>query len=298
MRILLLHNPSAGDSEPAGSELVDALEARGHEAVYRSLDELSPAQALAEAADLVAVAGGDGTVGKIARRLAGSDRIMTVLPCGTANNIARHLRFTRDPIEIIDHLDDLEPRGFDIGMAKGPWGNRVFLEGAGFGLFPQLMPFLKASAKAQDFDDPREQVSELRTLLADLLASFEAREWRIEVDGQVVEGRFLLIEALNIGTVGPRLELAPDADSGDGLLDLVCLTEDDREPLLALLENEPDETAKAPFQVTRASRVTLEWDGSAAHIDSDVWAAGKQGLGKIKRPKEPVPARVRLALHP
>jgi diacylglycerol kinase family enzyme len=298
MRILLLHNPGAGDGEPAGSELVDALEARRHETVYRSLDEVSPAQALAEAADLVAVAGGDGTVGKIARRLAGSDRIMTVLPCGTANNIARHLGFDRDPMEVIDRMDDFEPRGFDVGMAEGPWGSRVFLEGAGFGFFPQLMPFLQASAKAQDFDDPGEQVSELRKLLADLLASFKASDWRIEIDGQVVKGCFLLVEALNIGTVGPRLELAPDADSGDGLLDVVCLTEDDREALLALLESEPGEASKAPFEVTRASRVSLEWDGSAAHIDSDIWAAGNQGLGKIKRPKEPVPARVRLTMHP
>ena len=47
--------------------------------------------------DAVIVAGGDGTVGKVAKRLAGTDVPLVVLPTGTANNIARSLGIGVDP---------------------------------------------------------------------------------------------------------------------------------------------------------------------------------------------------------
>jgi len=47
-----------------------------------------------EPGDIVAVAGGDGPVGKVARRLIGSPTPIAILPLGTANNIANTLDVT------------------------------------------------------------------------------------------------------------------------------------------------------------------------------------------------------------
>jgi diacylglycerol kinase family enzyme len=54
---------------------------------------------------LVLAAGGDGTVGKVAHELIDSGIPLSVLPLGTANNLARTLGFIGSPREIIAGLE-------------------------------------------------------------------------------------------------------------------------------------------------------------------------------------------------
>ena len=56
---------------------------------YQSTKDQSYKSALRERWDLIVVAGGDGTVAKVARRLRYRKAPIIVLPVGTANNIAR-----------------------------------------------------------------------------------------------------------------------------------------------------------------------------------------------------------------
>ena len=44
---------------------------------------------------------------------------------------------------------------------------------------------------------------------------------KIIFDNRDLSGRYILLEAMNIHSVGPNFWLAPPADPGDGLLDLV-----------------------------------------------------------------------------
>jgi hypothetical protein len=64
----------------------------------------------------------------------------------------------------------------------------------------------------------------------ELRASFSVTCWKAEpeggeftMDGQEVGIRFLLAEIMSIASIGPCLSLAPAAEPGDGLLDLVYL---------------------------------------------------------------------------
>src|SRR5262245_51176461 len=135
MRILLLHNPKAGDREHEGEELVEALEKAGHEPIYQSLKQKDFKKAFEEKVDLVLTAGGDGAVGKVARQLMGTDTPLSILPLGTANNVARMLGFIGPAEKLIANLANGKPRAFDVGVARGPWGKRYFFEGTGAGLF-------------------------------------------------------------------------------------------------------------------------------------------------------------------
>ena len=89
MVVTLIHNPKAGDQDESGKSLRKLLEGAGYEVRYHSAKEDGWKQALKKDADLVAIAGGDGTVGRVARRMAGRGIPLAVLPSGTANNIAR-----------------------------------------------------------------------------------------------------------------------------------------------------------------------------------------------------------------
>jgi diacylglycerol kinase family enzyme len=64
------------------------------ESGYRSVEDAHWAQGPATLDRLVAVAGGDGTVADVMRCLAGSSVRMTILPLGTADNIAAFFGLT------------------------------------------------------------------------------------------------------------------------------------------------------------------------------------------------------------
>ena len=62
----------------------------------------------------------------------------------------------------------------------------------------------------------------------DVLSRLRPRRWRFTADGEEVEGELLLLEVLNIASVGPNLVLSPDADPSDGHLDVVSAGEAER----------------------------------------------------------------------
>jgi diacylglycerol kinase family enzyme len=74
----------------------------------------------AAAADTVVVAGGDGTVACAAAVLAGTDRTLGILPCGTMNLLARDLAL---PLDNLDAAAQIilqgHTRDIDVGMAGG-----------------------------------------------------------------------------------------------------------------------------------------------------------------------------------
>ena len=92
MKVTLIHNPAAGDDrQPSAGQLEALIEEAGHKVRYESTKEKGWTKALKKETDLVVVAGGDGTVAKVARRLIGEKLPLTILPMGTANNISKTL---------------------------------------------------------------------------------------------------------------------------------------------------------------------------------------------------------------
>src|SRR5437762_5907981 len=69
MRIILMHNPTAGRGKHDKQELMAALAKAGHHAIYQSTKKSDYKKVLKKSTDLVLVAGGDGAAAKIACRL-------------------------------------------------------------------------------------------------------------------------------------------------------------------------------------------------------------------------------------
>src|ERR671936_662709 len=101
MRILLIHNPKAGDCKHSKQQLITALTRCGHQTLYESTKKRGWKKAFKKPVDLVIAAGGDGTVRKIAWQVMGSGIPLAILPLGTANNLARSLGFSGSVEEIL-----------------------------------------------------------------------------------------------------------------------------------------------------------------------------------------------------
>src|SRR5688572_3602256 len=90
MRVCLFWNQTAGGGASL-DEIKTAIRRAGHhvESVVSRPDELSNDHL--RGIDCVVAAGGDGTVARAGRVLAGGEVPMAILPLGTANNIATSL---------------------------------------------------------------------------------------------------------------------------------------------------------------------------------------------------------------
>lgn len=276
MRVTLLHNEDAGDDEqPDGKALRDLIRAAGHEVLYQPCSDEHWAAALDHPADIVAVAGGDGTVGRVAKRMIGRDTPVAPLPFGTANNISKTLGLTGlTAEEIVRGWDHARRIAFDAGVAKGPWGSRYFVEGAGVGLFARTMSVADESRTLASLQNAEAKVAYALMMLRERLAKSEPHALRLKLDGTDVSGDYVLFEAMNMEFVGPNLYLAPDVRPADGLLDVVLVTTAERDKLNAVLENWQDGGLAHPrLTRRRASLIELEWDGFEVHFDDEAWPA-------------------------
>ena len=139
MRVTLIHNPRSGGNEHDQERLVGLLREFGHQVHYQSTTSAWRA-ALRDPGECVAVAGGDGTVAVVARSLAGRGVPIAVLLVATANNIASALGIGASPVRaLVAGWSDAVRQPFDLGIARGPWGQTQFLESVGAGLLSEII---------------------------------------------------------------------------------------------------------------------------------------------------------------
>ncbi len=265
----LLHNPGAGDGEHSANELVDMIEAAGFDCSYSSTKKLDKTDIKPHKLDLVILAGGDGTVRKVAPQLLQENLPIGLIPMGTANNIARTLGIASDPETIVENWTHDKVKSFDLGHVYGLDEPYVFLEGFGFGLFPLLMERMKKFNK-EEIEDPRERMQLALKVLHELVEQFTAVKGTVKVDGNDHSGKFLLIEVMNIKSIGPNLDLASGADPGDGYFDVVMVREDERKRFAQYVRSKINGDEDLPdFTVVRCRSLKVSWEGDLLHADDE-----------------------------
>lgn len=295
MRVTLIHNPGAGnDDQPDGDELQALLRDAGHEVHYQSCKDDSWAASLEAPADLVAVAGGDGTVGRVAKKLIGRNVPVAPLPLGTANNISKTLGLTDLALgDIVAGWHNARRIKFDVGIANGPWGSRYFLEGMGVGLFALTMPVAAQSRTLASLEDGEAKVAYALQMLRDRLEHCPPHRLTLKLDGKDMSGDYVLFEAMNMEFVGPNLHLAPHLDPCDGLFDVVLVTRAQKNELHESLASWQDGELKYPGLTRhRASVVELEWTGFEVHFDDEAWPGGDK-----EKQEQPALTHIELKLE-
>lgn len=233
MKVSLFYNEDAGDGVSL-YDLRELLERHGHELVHHIEKDSDAERLLDEPTEIVAVAGGDGTVATAARVLAGRGVPLAIFPAGTANNIARSLGIEEPIADVIKAWDHATRRPLDLGVASGTWGKRRFLEGAGGGLIP--IGIAESKNHKIDHSQSTSKVANAAQKYRDVLARLTPRECTVSLDGKQMTAGILLLEVLNISAVGPNLVLSPNADPSDGLFSVVFASEEHREMLDAYLQ--------------------------------------------------------------
>ncbi len=257
MDVTLLLNPRAGQGEHEADELRRAIEAAGHRVDIHGSKGAELQQALEHPRELVVAAGGDGTVGRVIKALAGRGIPLAILPLGTANNIASSLGIRGGPADLAARWATTTVRRVDVGVARGPWGETRFVESVGVGLLGHLIH--------PEVGDELDDAAEARTAARRLARALPATHRRAELDGEDRSGEYLLLEAMNIRCAGPNLWLADQARTGDGQLEIVMATETERATLVALADAFGTSRAFLPTQ--RAQRLRVWCEPDELHVD-------------------------------
>ncbi|MFD0976750.1 diacylglycerol/lipid kinase family protein [Salinimicrobium gaetbulicola] len=278
MKAQIIYNPTSGKNRHT-KEDVEKFVSKGNfsKVKFASTEEEHWERFDANHPDVIFLAGGDGTVHKVAKVLLESKKIdshtpVHILPMGTANNISKTLRIGSSYIShrfnTVKYL-----KRFDVGRVKGFREREFFLEAVGAGVFPALVSRIK-NMQITSFSKSEEIEKSLEVLL-DVVRNFKAQRAVIKTEGITISGHFLLVEVMNIQYIGPNFELAPTANPGDGYFDLVLIPEEKREQLLDYIQKMIEEFAdeedlKDMVFSMRVKKTEIQWDGPDVHVDDEL----------------------------
>ena len=248
-------------------------------------------EAVDAGADLVLVAGGDGTLRAAARPLAAEPGVprdgaaLAVLPFGSGDLLARNLRLPLDVADAVALAFNGRTAPLDLLRVTAAGREEIALVMAGLG------------ADAAVLADTREPLKRLIGAGAYLVAGAKHVAARpvhtsIAVDGAPpVWGYTSLVGIGNVGELRPGVALMPEADAADGRLDVVAASPRHARDVLRMMagtlvgsRREPglDRYRGARVEVTTASPVPC-------HVDGDI-------LGEVTSlTVEVLPAALRVA---
>ena len=243
--VCLLTNPTSGAGRGHGAG--QAVTAELHRLGVRFFDatgssasgSLRRAHVAAAGADAVVVVGGDGMVHLAAEVAAAHDLPLGVVPAGTGDDVARGLGLAvRDPGDatraVVAALRAGRTRPVDVLAVRGgdPAGSpehRGSPRSAGSDRYERVVLGVVSAGfdalvneRANGWSWPRGRARYVMAVARELPGR-RSLDYSLVVDGVPEHRQALLVAVANTPSFGGGMRIAPDADPGDGLLDLVVV---------------------------------------------------------------------------
>ena len=199
MTHFLIVNPRSGTASPSAEELRAAAVELGIDVHFLAEGDDLVSLAREADADVLGMAGGDGSLGAVAGVALERDLPFVCIPFGTRNHFARDLGLDRDdPIGALAAFDGVERR-IDVGRV----GDRVFLNNVSLGLYARLVH------RREHHRRRRDALARLRALA--LTVKDRRRRQRFTIDGERVRARLVLVAnndySLDLLSLGERERL-------------------------------------------------------------------------------------------
>lgn len=169
------------------------------------------AQAAIEQGNNIIIAiGGDGTIHEVASALVSTDAILGIIPLGSGNGLARHLRIPLDPIAAMK----LIPSGTVLKMDTARVNASFMVATAGLGFDAQVAHRFSELSGRGFLGYVKAIIKELR--------HYAPIEIVLESGDRKIQGKFFMASIANISQFGNGFAISPLSDVQDGLLE-VCL---------------------------------------------------------------------------
>jgi diacylglycerol kinase family enzyme len=243
----LVINPRSGQGPRHAPELVAAARKLGIEPHLLAAGEDPGEVARASGAEILGVAGGDGSLAPVAQVALDTGAAFVCVPFGTRNHFARDLGLDRnDPLAALGAFADGTERRVDVGRVA----DRLFLNNVSFGAYAGLV---------HEREHHRRRGEALARARALLKVALHREGLHARVNDKDVRARVLLIGnnryAVDLFTLGGRERL------DEGVLQLWAAA--------GWLPTAWEERVAAHFRIeVPAGRVRVAIDGEPAVLDS------------------------------
>ncbi|UKY48060.1 diacylglycerol/lipid kinase family protein [Streptomyces inhibens] len=291
-RPFLIMNPRSGGGKVGRFHLTDRARALGAEVVV-----LNPAQpqdvaelarrAVDDGADLLGVAGGDGTQALVAGVAAERGVPFVVICAGTRNHFAMDLGLDReDPSACLEALTDgVELRvdlGFiDVGAPAAEGRGRVFVNNASFGAYATVV-----QSPAYRDDKARTTLQ----MLPDLLTHHSGPRLKVHADDVTVDGPQAVLVSNNPYRMGDPAGLGRRERLDSGVLGVLGVTVDNAVQAAAMLRGShgPGLASIAAQKVVvdaDAPVIPVGVDGEALTVPTPVRCWIEPGALRVRLPR-------------
>ena len=164
----------------------------------------------AENYDAVIAIGGDGTINEIARGLMHSKTALGIVPMGSGNGLARHLKISLNYKKALEVVKRFRSQPIDAAKIN----EQFFFCTAGIG-FDALISYLFNT------DGNKRGKAKYVGLSTKEFLQYSPKEYTIHIDNQRFVRKAFLITFANASQWGSNAYVAPLAHSSDGKLDIV-----------------------------------------------------------------------------
>jgi diacylglycerol kinase family enzyme len=283
-RPFLIMNPRSGGGKVTRFGLKDKAEALGAEVVLLEgpgpvdVGELAR-QAVADGADLLGVAGGDGTQALVAGIAAEHDIPLLVISAGTRNHFALDLGLDReDPSRCLDALGD----GVELRVDLGVIADRPFVNNASFGAYAAVVqsPAYRNDKRGTTLD-----------LLPGLLAGHQGPRLVARAGSVTVEGPQAVLVSNNVYGMGDIAGLGRRARMDRGTLGVFAVTVTSAVQAAGLVRGTQARglTRLAGREVVvdaDASQIPVGVDGEALLLDTPVRCTVQPAALRVRVPRD------------
>lgn len=168
-------------------------------------------QAVANNFNIVVAVGGDGSVNEVARGLIGTTTAMAIMPAGSGNGFARHMKIPLDLKKAMNIINNAKEASVDTIQLN----NETFINVAGVG-FDAHIGWEFAKFGKRGFS------SYLKVIIREF-PKFKVQDYELVINGILFHKKAFLISFANGSQWGNNAYIAPLADVADGLMDIAIL---------------------------------------------------------------------------
>lgn len=243
---------------------IDTVQIVGRDATHaRQLVD----EAVKEGPDALVVVGGDGVIALALQSLAGKDIPLGIVPAGTGNDHAREYGLpTGDPAAAVDVIAAGVTATVDLGLIKGSDGSQTWFGTIAATGFDSLV-----SDRVNRMRWPHGRMRYNVAMVAEL-SKLRLLPFRMVLDGEREIRADLTLAAFgNTRTYGGGMQICPNADHSDGMLDITMVKSASRIRLIQLFPTVFKGTHIDLDEVTtdRARTILVESPGINAYADGD-----------------------------
>jgi diacylglycerol kinase family enzyme len=283
-RPYLIMNPRSGGGKVTRFGLKDKAEALGAEVALLEgpgtvdVGELART-AVANGADLLGVAGGDGTQALVAGIAAEHNIPLLVISAGTRNHFALDLGLDRDdPSRCLDALTD----GVELRIDLGVIGGRPFVNNASFGAYAAIV---QSPAYR---DDKRRTTTEM---LPDLLVGHSGSRLVARAGNVTIEGPQAVLVSNNVYGTDDIAGLGRRARLDRGTLGMLAVTVNSAVQAAGLLRGQSSRglTRLAGREVVvdaDTAQIPVGVDGEALQLDTPVRCVIQPAALRVRVPRD------------